>query len=108
MEYLGVILGAGGVAFLGAMVEAYRRLKEGARAREREAINNLEKWTDQSALRAQRALNEADYQRALVSYWQGRSGTLEYQVGQLGGVVPPAPPLPAPPPDPTISGAPHA
>lgn len=93
-DWLSAVLGAGGVAFLGALFEGVRRLMAGARAREREAVANLEEWREDADKRARRALDDADYQRLLVAFWQRRSGTLEYLLASNGVKVPELPALP--------------
>lgn len=95
-DWLGVVLGAGGVAFLGALFKGVQMLRDGARAREREAIAGLEKWREDADKRADRAFRELDYMRTLVAYWQARAGAREYQL-HLHGITPdPPPPLPMP------------
>lgn len=96
-DWLGAVLGAGGVAFLGALFKGFQMLRDGARAREREAIAGLEKWREDADKRAAQALRNADYYLRQVAYWQGRTGTLEYLLGKNGIPVPDMPPLPEPP-----------
>lgn len=99
--WLGVVLGGGGVAFLGALFKGFQLLRDGARAREREAIAGLEKWREDSDKRAERALEQADYLRLLAAYWQTRAGTLEYELNRHGLTAPTALPLPLPLEDPS-------
>lgn len=100
-DWLGVVLGAGGVAFLGALFKGVQMLRDGARAREREAIAGLEKWREDADDRARRAYQELDFMRSIASYWQARAGAREYQL--LSNGIQPDPPLPLPLPSPTES-----
>lgn len=56
-----LLLGAGGVAFLSAMFKGITALRSGARAREREAVDDLGKWRDQIDQARHRAERDRDY-----------------------------------------------
>lgn len=95
-ELLSGVLGAGGVAFLGAIIKGYAMLRDGAQARERTAIAGLERYRVDADNRAASALETLDFVRSLVTYWQSRAGALEYELNRLGHIPPQPPPLPMP------------
>lgn len=55
------LLGGGGVAFLGAMFQGITALRTGARAREREAIDDLGRQRDDADERYRWAARDRDY-----------------------------------------------
>lgn len=55
------LLGGGGVAFLGAMFQGINSLRSGARAREREAIDDLGRQRDEADERLRWAIRDRDY-----------------------------------------------
>lgn len=76
-----LLLGAGGVTFLRTIFTGVGSLRGGARAREREAVNDLAK-------RAERAEADRDL-------WRDRAGRWCYQLVTAG--IEPDPPSPVPP-----------
>lgn len=72
-EILAIILGGGAAAMVTACVAAYRSIKEGSRAQEKDAVADLEKWRASADDRRERVEVERDY-------WRMRSGSLEYLI----------------------------
>lgn len=71
------IFGAGGVAFLGACVQAYKSIKDSAEVRESRALKNIERWNDDC--------NEAlACERAIGAHWYRCVGILQYHVAVHG------------------------
>ena len=70
-EVLALILGTGGVAMLGALVQAWRSIKAGAAQHERDAYTDLEKSRRREYLRRERAEVERDW-------WHSYAAQLEY------------------------------
>lgn len=58
---LGMFLGAGGLAFVAAMFKGVGSLRSGARAREREAVDDLGRWRDDLDKRARLAERDSAY-----------------------------------------------
>lgn len=58
---VGIILGGGGVTFLGAMFKGAESLRSGARAREREAIDDLGRQRDDADERYRWAALDSDF-----------------------------------------------
>lgn len=89
MEILVLILSGGGVAMIIALVQAYRALKTGAKADERDHIEMLDD-------RRRSAENERDAAITVANYWRSRSGALEYLLVRSSGTdaVPEFPPEP--------------
>jgi hypothetical protein len=83
-----LLLGAGGLQFLQAIFKGFGSLRGGARARERESINDLAKSRDNADERA--AWAEADR-----DFWRDTAGRWLYQLRSNG--VDPIPPDPTPP-----------
>lgn len=98
--WLGVILSAGGAAFLLAVFQGLKLWRDGTESREQNAIKGLERWRQQADDRADRYQRESEWRAVLVDYWRSRAGTLEYELGRTGKPVPPAPPVPTRPEDP--------
>jgi hypothetical protein len=99
-SWLSVILGAGGVGFVGALFKGYKLLRDSAATREKRAIRGLEKWRLDADARTDEALAELDYERSLTAWWGRRAGVLEYALTSRGYPVPPLdepkPPRPTP------------
>lgn len=72
-ELLAVILGTGGVAMLGALVQAWRSIKAGSAQHERDAYSDLENSRRKEYLRRERAEEERDY-------WHTYAANLEYVI----------------------------
>lgn len=72
-ELLAIILGTGGVAMLGALVQAWRSIRAGSAQHERDAYSDLENSRRKEYLRRERAEIERDY-------WHGYAAMLEFVV----------------------------
>ena len=88
---LPVILGAGGVAFLGAVVQAYQSFKNSAEQRESKAVGNLERWRDEADSRALQCLDDLNFERGVSAFWQRRAALVEGVALRAGVDVPPCP-----------------
>lgn len=84
------IFGAGGVAFLGAGVQAYRSIKDSAEVRESKALRNIERWSEDCT-------EQLAHERRMGAHWFRCLGILQYHVS-LHGLE--QPPLPDPPKEP--------
>lgn len=91
-EILALILSGGTAAMVLAVVQAYRSLKDGSRADDRDAFAELEDSRTNEKARADQAERERDY-------WHNRAATLEYVVITKNGpeALPPKEPFPEPP-----------
>jgi hypothetical protein len=83
-----LILGGGGLAFLQAAFRGFGSLRGGARALEREAVNDLARARDAADERA--AWAEADR-----DFWRDTAGRWRYQL--VSNNIEPVPPDPEPP-----------
>jgi hypothetical protein len=83
-----LLLGGGGLAFLQAIFKGMGSLRGGARAREREAVDDLAKARDSADERASWAEADRDF-------WRDTAGRWLYQLRSHG--VDPVPPDPTPP-----------
>lgn len=83
-----LLLGSGGTAFLQSLFKGVGSLRGGARAREREAVDDLARARDKADDRAE--LAEADR-----DFWRDTAGRWLYQL-RLNGIDP-VPPDPVPP-----------
>ena len=72
-ELLAIILGTGGVAMLGALVQAWRSIRAGAAQHERDAYTDLEKSRRREYHRRERAEIERDY-------WHSWAAMLEFVI----------------------------
>lgn len=81
---LTALLSVGGTAFIAALFNGIRSLREGVRSREKEAITNIASWGEDNAKRADRAEDERDYYREY-------NGMLLYYL-RANGLEPPQPP----------------
>ena len=84
------IFGAGGVAFLGACVQAYKTLKDSAEVRESRALRNIERWNDNCN-------EELQWERAMGAHWHQCVGIYRYHVASHGLEQPLLPDPPARP-----------
>jgi hypothetical protein len=66
-DFLTLVLGGGAVATVGAVFKGVQALRAGARSREKEAVDDLEKWRVQAVRRAERAEEDRDYYRDYAS-----------------------------------------
>lgn len=62
-DFLTLILGGGAVATIGAVFKGVQALRAGARSREKEAVDDLEKWRVAAVRRAEAAEADRDYYR---------------------------------------------
>ena len=81
------LLSAGGATFIGSLVKGIRSLRGGARAREREAINDLARWREE----ADDARREAEQDR---DFWRRIAGSYAYQMRMAGLIPIPSEPVP--------------
>lgn len=81
---LTALLSVGGTAFIAALFNGIRSLREGVRSREKEAITNIAGWGEENAKRADRAENDRDHYREY-------NGILIYFI-RANGLEPPQPP----------------
>lgn len=88
-ELLAIILGTGGVAMLGALVQAWRSIRAGAAQHERDAYTDLEKSRRKEYIRRERAEVERDY-------WHAWAAMLEFVIRTKlpPGDLPPRPTWP--------------
>jgi hypothetical protein len=70
-EFLALILSGGAAAMLAAIVQAYRSLRDGSRAEDRDAFAEIEESRKSEARRRKNAESERDY-------WRRRAATLEF------------------------------
>lgn len=85
---IGALLGGGGLAFIQALFSGIGSLRQGARAHERESVQDLARARDKADERA--AAAEADR-----DFWRYTAGGFAYQLRREG--VEPIPPDPVPP-----------
>jgi hypothetical protein len=83
-----LLLGGGGLAFVQAAFKGFGSLRGGARAREREAVNDLSRARDAADRRAEWAEADRDHYRDVA-------GRYRYQLTSNG--IDPVPPHPEPP-----------
>ena len=76
-------LGAGGVAFVGAIINAWRSIRNGARVRDRDTVGSLREQRDESDARTREALADRDYLHDIA-------GRLIFQL-RTAGLVPDLP-----------------
>jgi hypothetical protein len=91
-DILPLIFGAGGVAFLGACVQAWRSWHESAEAKESKALRNIERWNDE-------CWQSLSYERQMGAHWYRVVGILQYHIAANGleqPVIPEPPALPMP------------
>ena len=88
-EILTLLLGGGFVATIGALFQGLRSLQNGARARERETVNNLVDQRNEAWVDRDNAIDRSDY-------WQQWAGTVEYLARQNGVEIPQRPAEPTP------------
>jgi hypothetical protein len=84
------LLGAGGATFVTALIRGVGSLRRGARALERETVEDLAAAREEAAERERRALADA-------RFWQSIAGRYHFQLHQAG--VTPEPDNPVPPSD---------
>jgi hypothetical protein len=84
---VGALLGGGGLAFVQAIFSGLGAVRSGARARERESVEDLARARDQADERATRAERDRDY-------WRGVTGRYRYQLHAAGIEPDPAEPVP--------------
>jgi hypothetical protein len=91
-DVLTLLLGGGAVATISALFKGVQALQSGARAREKDTVNDLvrqrkEAWDDRD-----KAIDERDY-------WRNWAGTVEFHARQSGVTLPnrPAEPVHAEP-----------
>lgn len=93
-DILPIVFGAGGVAFLGACVQAWKSWHDSAEAKESKALRNIERWNDE-------CWQALSYERQMGAHWYRVVGILQYHLAVNGieqPLVPEPPPLPLPTP----------
>lgn len=65
-----LLLGAGGVSFVQSLLTGVGTLRGGARAREREAVDDLARARDKADGRAERAEADRDFWRDIAGRWR--------------------------------------
>lgn len=88
---LPVILGAGGVGFVGALAQWRSAWKDSAEFREGKAVANLERWRIEADRRTQQAIQETEWEREMGNYWARCTGILTYTIESKGIAVPELP-----------------
>lgn len=86
-----LIVGAGGVTFLGALVKAYQDLRSGARTRDKDTVGSLREQRDEAERQRREAVDDRDYYHrtcARLMFQLERAG-LEPVTG-VDGLVPPS------------------
>jgi hypothetical protein len=93
--WLTVILAPGAAGFVWVLFKGLDLWRNNTSAQEARAIKNLERYAEREAYRA-------DRNQDLLDYYRNRAGHLEWVIRTTPGMgpdmVPPAPPLPEPPP----------
>lgn len=82
-----VLLSAGGATFFANLVRGWGTIKSGARAREREAVDDLARWRDELDERARNAEADRDFWRNVAARYSG-------QLARAGIEPVPADPVP--------------
>lgn len=85
-DFLQLLLGAGGVAFLTAVFKAFKEWREGSWRRRDAAVADLERWRDDNDNRRRTAEDERDG-------WRAYAGDLEHLLRVNGIAVPPGKPV---------------
>ncbi|MFI7072039.1 hypothetical protein [Micromonospora sediminicola] len=84
---IGLLLGSGGLAFIRAVFSGIGSLRKGARAHERESVQDLARARDKADERAASAEADRDY-------WRRIAGGYAYQLTRAGVEPVPADPVP--------------
>lgn len=88
-DVLTLLLGGGAVATISAAFKGIDTLRTGARAREKDTVNQLVEQRDEAWVDRDNAIDERDY-------WRNWAGRLEYGLQQNGVDMPPKPAFPVP------------
>ena len=88
-DLLALLLGGGAVATIGAFFQGIKSLREGARAKEKDTINELVRQRKEAWIDRDNANDQADY-------WRRWAGTVEYEARAHGVDLPDRPPEPIP------------
>lgn len=91
MQWLSLVLGGGGVAFIAALGRGVQVLLDHRERRSAKLMDELE-------LRRQSAIDDAEWYVDLAEHWRNRAGDLEYQLRSSGIDPVLAKPLPLRPP----------
>ena len=87
-DVLTLLLGGGAVATISAAFKGIDTLRTGARAREKDTVNQLVEQRDEAWVDRDNAIDQRDY-------WRNWAGRLEYGLQQHGIDMPEKPPYPA-------------
>lgn len=80
-DLLTLLLGGGAVATITALFQGVRSLQTGARARERDTVNEL-------VAQRKEAWDDRDFALDTADYWRQRAGTVEFYARQGGVSLP--------------------
>lgn len=83
---LTLLLGGGAVATIGAFFKGVKALQTGARAREKDTVNDL-------VLQRKEAWDDRDKANDERDYWRNWAGTVEYYARANGVELPARPPM---------------
>lgn len=90
---LPLVLGAGGVAFLGTVFQFIQSIRNSAESRESKALSNIERWANECQ-------ENLRYESDVSAYWRRRAATLEHLCLSHGVETPGMEPPPVRPPTP--------
>lgn len=93
------IFSVGGAGAVAALAKGINNWRAGAARTEARAIQNLEKYRDESDARANAESHRASYYHDLAEYWRDRAGNAEYKIRTTWG----ASEIPTPGPIPTFT-----
>lgn len=97
-QLLTLLLGGGAVATITALFQGIKSLRDGARAREKDAVADLIKRRKEADEERDKAFDARDRAFNERDYWRNRCGVREFQLN-LQGI--PLQPYPEPPVEPT-------
>lgn len=85
---LNILLGAGGVAFIAAVLKGIKELRESGWRRRGSDISRLERYVRESDEKVARAEFERDWQQTLGNFWFTYCGKLQFQLNRNGIDIP--------------------
>lgn len=94
MEWLSIVLGAGGLAFLGAVGKGVQWMVEGRSNRATKLMDLLEEARDDAVQRQSRCREELDYAYTVADYWREGRAAAVFEAKQGGVTITPLGPLP--------------
>lgn len=84
-----LLLGGGGTALVGGLIQAYRGLRTDASKKARESIEDLERWRDSANASREAAEQARDEALRKLTDWRAYAGALEYHLISRGIEMPP-------------------